>query len=417
MSGRYVVIVLVFLLGTFGCLSHQRKDREERVDVTIVGYVLFANGLGRTTIAALDYLQDEVKVNFKNTRPEITSFQDVPEKVRKLVLKNNHAPSNVAIIHDNLILPHAQHYKKMPESKIKLAYSMIETTAIPDEWASIINNYFDGVVVPDPFLIEVYKNSGVKKPIFSIPLPVYMDEFLAEPLKKKPNDVFVFGVSCAFSNNKNCELLMEAFAREFGNSLKVRLSLHSPWNNYADKIHNKLKELKVSNIEISCESLPWHEYVRYMKGLDCYVLISKGEGFSFTPREALALGIPCILSNNTAHKTICNTGYVYGVKADIVEKHPGEFFGVSCGYNFNCRVEDVQRALREVYSNYEKYLAKAHEGREWVKQYHGNNLKKRYRNLFKPIKVLLGNENLVTENFLMTTSESLYHKYLSLASP
>ena len=36
----------------------------------------------------------------------------------------------------------------MPMSTVKLAYSMLEATAIPHEWASIINRDFDAVVVP-----------------------------------------------------------------------------------------------------------------------------------------------------------------------------------------------------------------------------------------------------------------------------
>lgn len=303
----------------------------------------------------------------------------------------------------------------MPNSKIKIAYTMIETTQIPNEWTSIINNHFDAIVVPDTNLIDVYKNSGVRKPIFAIPHPIYIDEFLAHPLKTRPNDEFVFGIACVLSNNKNCELLVDAFINEFGNTPNVKLKIQSPWNNdVAAKIRKKIKSRHIKNIEMHLKSVPWKEYISFMKTLDCYVLVSKGEGFSVTPREALALGIPAIISNNTAHKTICQTGYVYGVPSDILEKHTGEFYGSSCGYCYNCKIEDVQKALREVYSNYNLYLEKAHQGREWVKQYRGENLKKRYINLFKPETLLLGNNNIVTDDYVMTTDNSLYLKYLSM---
>lgn len=384
---------------------------EKRTDVTIVGYHRFANGLGRIPIGFMEFLKGDLTLNFVNTRPDVSSFQDIPEKVQSIIRENKHAPSNVAILCDTLSRPGHHPYRKVPDSTIKLAYSMVESTKIPDEWVSILNEQFDGVVVPDPFLVDVYKNSGVKIPIFMVPLGVYMDEFLAEPLRKKPEKVFVFGTSCALSKNKNCELLVEAFAREFGNYDKVKLKIHSPWEGTARDLREKIATLGVHNIELSVKSLSWKQYIKMMKEIDCYVQVSKGEGFSITPREALALRIPCILSNNTAQKTICESGHVIPVRSDMLEKHAGEFYGVSCGYSFNCKVEDVQKAMRDAYRNYDKHLAKARRGRKWVKRYHYKNLKPLYRSLFKPKKVVLGSKDSVTPDVLTTTSKSLYKKY------
>ena len=69
-----------------------------------------------------------------------------------------------------------------------------------------------------------------------------------------------------------------------------------------------------------------------------------------------------------------------------MQKNINNGYGEPMGFNFNCRIKDVQIALKEVYSNYQTYLAKAHQGREWVKQYCGINLKPKYLNLFKPKK-------------------------------
>lgn len=212
-------------------------------------------------------------------------------------------------------------------------------------------------------------------------------------------------------------MLVDAFIQEFGNIPQVKLTIHSVCDSasIAETIHKKMEKQGINNIELHIESLPWAQYIQFMSSLDCYVLVSKGEGFSVTPREALALGIPCIISNNTAHKTLCQSGYVHGVNSDIKEKHEGEFYGVSCGSHFNCTIEDVRKALRDVYENYTQYLAKAHLGREWVKCYRGENLKPYYMSLFKPRKVLLGDEDVITPDFLMTTESSLYQKYVSLS--
>ena len=76
-------------------------------------------------------------------------------------------------------------------------------------------------------------------------------------------------------------------------------------------LKKQIKQFKLTNVELTEGMLSREENIDFFRDIDCYVLVSKAEGFSITPREALAAGIPCILSNNTAHKTICETGLVY----------------------------------------------------------------------------------------------------------
>lgn len=417
MLHRNHFLLILPLLYNFTCFSNQSNSIEGIYDVTVVGYILFANGLGRNPISVLDFFQDSLQLNFKNSRPNepwTFSLEDVPENVQSLLTKNNQSPSNVAIMYDALAYPKKHYYKQVPESKIKIAYSMLESTKIPDMWTSIINEHFDAVVVPDSYYVDVYKNSGVRKPIFMLPMILYLDKFLSHPIKTKRNSEFVFGVSCSLSKHKNLDMLVDSFAQEYGNVPHVKLKIHTASDKNSKpviQLKEKLNRMGINNIDVNASKMPLAEYLEFMSSLDCYVLISKGEGFSVTPREALALGIPCILSNNTGHQTLCQTDFVYAVKSDIREKPANDFFECC---NFNCRREDVQKGLRDVFENYDHWLAKAHLGREWVKQYHANNLKKRYLNLFKPTHVILGPANKITDEFLMTNDNSLYSKYLAL---
>jgi len=152
-----------------------------------------------------------------------------------------------------------------------------------------------------------------------------------------------------------------------------------------------------------------------MRSFDCYVSLSTGEGFAIGPRESLALGIPVIITNNTAHKTICQEGFVKSVPSNIII--PGTYYDFENdqkGYGFDCSIDDAARALKEIYDNYDFYLNKAQKGREWVKQYLKENMTKKYLNLIKPTKILLGNKNIITDDYLMTNSISLYQKYLKI---
>ena len=226
-------------------------------------------------------------------------------------------------------------------------------------------------------------------------------------------------------------MLIQAFHAEFGHDPKVQLKIHGRGRWFDEFKLTAIKQnLKVPlrkkekftrgthsithNIELILGSLSAKDYKNFFTSLDCYVLISKGEGFSITPREALALGKPCIISNNTAHQTIARTGCVYAVPSEIEEPafyaHLGGYFG---NY-FNCTVEDVRAALREVYEHYSSYQDKALMGRKWVERYLWKNVKAEFRNLIKPQEVILGHENKLTEHYIMTTSQELYKKYYSL---
>lgn len=382
-------------------------------DLTVVGTVKQADGIGRQTIGLIDLLKDDLEINFISSLYPI-NVQDVGPEVQKILFDPDKTPGTVCILEDALWYNKKPFYESVPSSQIKIAYSMIEGTEIPKEWTEILNQHFDAVAVPDHFLIEVYQNCGVKIPIFELPLGIYIEEFLQKPPKTRTHTPFVFGNSLSSNIRKNHLLLIRAFAEEFGSSNQVMLKLNSrdTYGTFKEG-QNLIKSLGVSNIIWTHEVLEHAKYIDFIDSLDCYVNISKGEGFSICPREALALGMPCILTDNTAQKTICNSGLVKTVSSPIMEPALyGQVFNhQQVGFFANCTLDDVKAALRDVYTHYDSYLHTAQAGPQWVKQYRWENLKKKYLNLIKPTIVLLGKDNKITDEYLMTNSKKLQKKY------
>lgn len=388
-------------------------------DVTVVGYNLFHDSMGRLTTMFIESLKDTgISINFRPTRPgHWLSLKDMPQYVAHIIQNNtNFTIGKVAILFDLLQDRYQQPFTSVPDSYIKIAYSTLESTAIPPQWVSILNAKFDLVVVPDEFFVKVYKNSGVTIPIFCIAEGMYLDEFLKRPIKSKVGMPFTFGFSAAAHPRKNHLLLIEAFKNAFGKNHRVQLKIHSGVGDMSLKrtIQKSIKGFK--NIQFIKRPLMQSQYVDFFASLDCYVMLSKGEGFSLTPREAMALGIPCILSNNTAHITICQTGLVKAIKADRMEQAYYNCFQLIVGYNFNCNQKDVEQALKEVYQNYTKYLAQSADARKWASQYSYKNLTPYYLNLVKPKQVILGDNNKVGKDYFMTNSKALFEKYKKLCS-
>lgn len=383
-------------------------------DLTVVSNINQADGLGKIAIGVMDFLKDDIKINCIATS---LKPNDLSDNVKAILSNKDKTPGKVSILFDPVWRFHKKKdyiapYEKMPDSTIKIAYSMLESTEIPPQWVKIFNRHFDAIAVPDPFLIDVYKRCGVNIPIFELPLGMHLDPYLDKPQRVRPSTPFIFGTTVSCDDRKNYPLLIEAFAEEFGNAADVVLKLHCRFGSKIKECEELIVALGLKNIIFKHELLKNQEYIDFLNTFDCFVNLSKGEGFSLCPREALSLGIPCILTCNSAQITLCNSGLVKVIPSEILE--PAMYnglFGKQVGHFYTCTKEDVKAAMREVYQNYSCYLQKAQEGPQWVSQYHWKNLKQKYLSLIKPKRIILGEKNILTDEYLMTDSQKLYDTY------
>jgi len=410
---KLYVWTTVFALGiaAYGLLG---PTRQLRPDLTVMGYINMADGLGRQGPELIEAFKKDLEVSFKFTRK--IKKAKVPKRIQKIVNKKNSEWGKVLLFEDILWGPwDGSVVKKLhgcPKDTVKIAYSMYEATKIPQEWVDILNSKFDAVIVPSQFLIEVYHNSGVKIPVFEIPLGLNLKRFLNEPLKEKGNGPLVFGNLSAGSDRKNHVKLIQAFAKAFGDDPGVQLVINARYceKEVRNEITKAITILELKNIKFTQKPLSKNNYLREFKEIDCYVSPSKGEGFSIQPREAMALGIPVIVTNNTGQIPVCESGLVEAVSSPIrvPALNPwGDYYG----FNFDCSVEELADAMKRVSESYSTYLEKGKDARKWAKKYRYSSLKPLYQSAISPKKIVFGGENIITSEYLMTNSRSLFHKY------
>lgn len=388
-------------------------SKTDQPHLTILGPVSMADGLGRQSVELIDALKDHVDISFRSTGTFI--LDGIPPKIQKILKKK--APLGKVIIYEDFLVVNGKPLNNnitslRDDSSIRIAYSMFEASLIPSEWAHVLNHYFDAVLVPDQFLIEVYKNSGVTIPIFELPLGLNLDKFYQAPLKTKKNHPMVFANLSAAFPRKNQLKLLKAFHQVFGNSPDVRLKLNSRNSDptYSKAIKDELRLIGATNIDFTEMVLEEDLYFKIFQEIDCYVSLSLGEGFSIQPREAMALGIPIIITDNTGQSTICASGLGKIVPSlnQVPAFYPAskDYYGIS----YDCNIEDVVIALRDMYENYNHYLQKGNSARKWAKQYSYDQLKPLYLTLVKPKKIVLGNINKLTSDCLFTDSVELCEK-------
>lgn len=398
-------------------------------DVTIYGVLNQADSIGRQPIDLINMLDDEVDINFIGS---VISKSELSPKVKSVLRNFNYKIGHVFVFDYVLNVWGGEGYKfDKPiykylskinglnrDEQIWIAYSMFESDSLSPHWVYELNKNYDAVVVPDSNLIPIYQNSGVTIPLFVVPLAVNYGEALTQEIKTQAHPVFTFADFGAMIDRKNTIKVLEAFKLAFGDRKDVKLILSSRGSEdlHRQKIVEFITENQMDNIDYSITKKDTKTYNDLFNQVDCYVSLSKGEGYSVQPREAMARGIPVIATDAIAQKTIADSGLVKGIHADI--RKPAFYYDgeAMVGHNFDVDVNLAAQAMLDVYNNYSKYLANAQAAREWAKQYTYENIKPLFINMVKPKKIILGDHNEITKDYLMTNSKKLYKKYCSLTN-
>ena len=405
------------------------KSKESRCDLTIVGHVFINDGIGKQSTDLIETLKDTFCISFIHTIPanenEIQSL--APDTQNTLRVPGTTYKGRVLIFEDPLSADRSngrwegnfwQRYglSESDKKQIRIAYSMFESSKIPESWVDILNTFFDAVAVPDQYLAQVYEQCGVRIPIFVIPLGRDLGRYLSSPLKSSKGSPFVFASFNLCDRRKNTLKLVQAFAKAFGNNPNVELRLY--WrtcldNGYREKIFSEIANQGLRNIHISEGPVDGQRQLSRYRKIDCLVSVASGEGFSIQPREAMALGIPVIATDNTAQATICASGLVRAVPSNIqipaMYPWPGDF-----GSQYDCRTKDIAEALVDVYEHYDTYLNKAPQCREWARAYDLTATRPAYAKLINPTRVVVGKSNTLLSDGIMTTSTYLAKKYKSI---
>lgn len=208
------------------------------------------------------------------------------------------------------------------EGRRRVGWSMLEVTGLPQEWVDGCNA-MDEVWVPATFNVETFQASGVRVPIRVMPLgvdPGFLNPGIAG---FRPSDRFTFLSVFEWGERKAPEILLRAFADTFKESEDVVLLL---------AIFNRDPTIDVRQ-EVARLDLPASapivlmvnpEFADYQMGslyrsADAFVLPTRGEGWGMPVLEAMACGLPAIVTNwsGPADFLTADVGYPLDVAAMV----------------------------------------------------------------------------------------------------
>jgi len=260
----------------------------------------------------------------------------------------------------------------------KVGWTMIEADTLCPRWVRACNA-MDEVWVPTPMQVKVFREAGVERPIFVVPCGFdttrYSPEFI--PSIYHGDHKFRFFALSWWQLRKRWDLLTAAFDEEFGGEKEVGIIYKTmsaqPEGEACDMIKGWVGDRLDDQLALVEGAFPWWEVVMMMRSCHAFVLPTGGEGWGCPPAQALACGLPVIVTDCQGPGEV--------MRDDTGKPFPGVYF-LPCkleptavqheyyegGKWCATTVKDIRVAMREIYENYDHWKAQALIGAKMVSE-------------------------------------------------
>jgi FkbM family methyltransferase len=255
-----------------------------------------------------------------------------------------------------LTAPHvviSQHYPVHvpPEpGDLALAYFFWEESVVPLETITGLNTAFGGVLAPSVFVAKTLIDSGLSIPVRLVGFAPRLEALraLAHGRRAAHGRPFTFlHVSSGFPR-KGVDVLLAAYARAFRGGDAVRLVIKvfpNPLNTIAEQIAAwQAADPNAPAVTLIDRDIEETEITDLYRDADAVVLPTRGEGFNLPAAEAMAAGLPLIVTGHGGHLDFC------GRSARLVDYSfatSGSHLAAGGSLWVEPDVDDLTRALAE----------------------------------------------------------------------
>ncbi|MGH7042011.1 MAG: FkbM family methyltransferase, partial [Acetobacteraceae bacterium] len=242
-------------------------------------------------------------------------ISDVPvpqaERIAALAARAKHPTGPEVVI--------SQHYPVWvpPDGgDVPLALFFWEESLVPAETVATLNRAFRGVLAPSRFVANALVNSGASVPVHVIGHAPDLSAFRAlardRGTVRRQTAPFTFLHVSSCLPRKGVDVLLTAFARAFRPTDPVRLvikGLANPHNDVESQIAAlRARDPDMAEIAFINRDLDQAEMLDLYSSADALVLPTRGEGFNLPAAEAMAAGLPLIVTGYGGHMDFCREG-------------------------------------------------------------------------------------------------------------
>lgn len=277
-----------------------------------------------------------------------------------LKLMSNLAKTKHSLVIDRpaeyeLTFSHPTYYKFNNPNAYKIGYTAWESTEIPKEWSDGLSQ-IDELWVPNTFTKEVM-SKYFDKDIYVFPHGV--DDMFA-PKKREHNGITKFLHIGHPAFRKGMDLALDAFLDLYKDNPEYHLTIKT-YGDYA------VPEVDATNVTFINKTVPYSEVVDILHDHHILLYPSWGEGFGLIPLQALATGMPVIMTEGWADyqhyagDLLIDSRLSYSPWQTV---HPGKMFKPSYESLKN-RMVYASRNVQSLLDEYFKDASLVHKEYSW----------------------------------------------------
>lgn len=238
-------------------------------------------------------------ITFERTRPDLGKDGELLTS-----LVNNGVYYDKVIVHSTPDL--WEHWTRGEQGKYLIGYTVWETSHLHPTWV-VSCNRADEVWLPCEWNMNLFKESGVKVPLFKVPHAIDVPDLNTVPnfnLEGISEDTFVFYSIFQWQERKNPYGLLAAYYSAFTGVEDVVLIMKTYRHDHEGdqtEIRNIILQAKkhmnldhYPRIFLIVENMSKENMMALHKRGDCFVLLQRSEGWGLPHFEAAACGKPVI---------------------------------------------------------------------------------------------------------------------------
>lgn len=175
------------------------------------------------------------------------------------------------------------------EGQYRVLHTMWETDELPAEFLRCLPAY-DQVVVPCQHNVDLFSQHHPNV----VAVPEGVDRTIFQPQKTQPNKVFQFRAGGSLWFRKGLDVVVKAFNTLNLPDAELRIKA-------APRAHDTPTGFLGERIYLDRKWMTEEEQLGWLAGADCFVAVSRGEGWGLMPMQTISMAIPTILSLTSGH--------------------------------------------------------------------------------------------------------------------
>ena len=252
----------------------------------------------------------------------------------------------------------------------RIAFIVWEPTFIPLNKVRLLSS-MDEVWTPSSWGRQLLINNGLEADkVGVVPEGVDTERFKPATAPRKESRPFRFLYVGKWEQRKGTEDLIKAFCAEFQPDEAVELVLHG-WNPYVPHFDLDASIRRIAGTHapaiVASLSLNDDEMVRLYNSCDAFVLPTRAEAWGLPITEAMACGLPVIVTEYSAPLDYLDLDCAYLIEVEkMIPVDDPFFFLPGLGDWAQPDINSLRRLMRHVFQNPDEARAKGIKARERV---------------------------------------------------